>query len=145
MKRVCPSTKSKLAPYAIPFAFTLLLGLSIPVFQSLLPQVTATNYDRIRHSMSMQEVRQLLGRPDYDQTEYGIIGISGAYVTNDSLSDEEKIDLGYQKYRRLQWTSREITIVVVFDMNGLVATRYSGDGQNSAGWWRWWWAKRSVG
>ena len=138
MKRASPRARSELRPYAIGFVFSLFAGVLIPVFLSLWPQVTAANYDRIMNSMTMQDVRQLLGRADYDCTEYGIIGSSGAYVINDSLTDEEKIALGYQKYRRLHWISREITITVVFDMEGLVATRYSSDGQESAGWWPGW-------
>jgi hypothetical protein len=76
------------------------------------------------------------GREDYDDTEYGMIGSSGAYITNDSLGIDEKHELDYQKYRRRTWISRELTITVVFDMHGRVATCYRNDGHDTAAWWR---------
>ena len=86
--------------------------------------------------MTISDVQQLLGHPDYDDIEFGVIGSTGAYVTNDLLTDDEKRKLGYQKYRRLQWTSRELSIIVVFDMHEQVATCSRGDGHDSAAWWR---------
>ena len=77
----------------------------------------------------MQDVEKILGPHRYDYTEYGTIGKTGAYVTNNSLSDQEKLDRGYQLYRRLHWISPEITITVIIDVNGRVATRYRSDGQ----------------
>ena len=86
--------------------------------------------------MTMPDIQQLLGHQDYDDTEYGAIGTSGTYITNDTLSKNEMRELGYQKYRRLTWISRELTITVVFDMHGQVATYYRHDGHDSAAWWR---------
>ncbi|WP_442511270.1 hypothetical protein SH528x_002940 [Novipirellula sp. SH528] len=107
------------------FAITII----VPVVLAFWPRVTAANYARINIGMPMQDVEKMLGPHRYDYTEYGIIGKTGAYVTNGSQSDQEKLDRGYQLYRRLHWISPEITITVIIDSNGVVATRYRSDGQ----------------
>ena len=124
-------TKTKLLSWVIVLGAMLLIALLVPVVLSLWPRVTAENYARIDVGMALADVERILGKPRYDDTEYGVIGETGAYVINDSLSDEEKRDMGYRKYRELQWDSPEITIVVVFDSNGLVATRYRSEGQRN--------------
>jgi hypothetical protein len=75
----------------------LITALAGPVVLSSCPRVTSANYDRITMSMTMSEVQQLLGHHDDDDTEYGTIGTSGAYITNDTLSKNEIRELGYQK------------------------------------------------
>ena len=125
-------TEASFHTWVIVLGAMLLIALLVSAVLSFSPRVTAENYARIDVGMAMADVEQILGKPKYDDTEYGVIGNTGAYVTNYSLSDQEKLEIGYQKYRRLQWTSPEITIVVVFDSNGLAATRYRSEGQGNA-------------
>ncbi|NND99563.1 MAG: hypothetical protein HKN47_19785 [Pirellulaceae bacterium] len=108
-------------------AVFLVVILLFPLFIAFWPRVTAANYERIAVSMTMEEVQGILGEPEFDTSEFGILDKTGAYVTNNLLSDQEKIDNGYQRYRRLQWTSYRRTIVVVFDSRGQVATKYGGE------------------
>ena len=121
--------KAKILHWVTVLGALLLIALLVPVAISFWPRVTAENYAQIDVGMSLADVERILGKPRYDNAEYGIIGETGAYVTNRSLSEEDKLAMGYRKYRRLQWMSHEITIVVVFDSHGLVATRYRGEGQ----------------
>ena len=121
--------KTKFLYWVTVLVALLLIVLLVPVAISFWPRVTAENYAQIDVGMSLEDVERILGKPRYDEAEYGVIGETGAYVTNKSLSEQDRLEMGYRRYRRLQWMSHEITIVVVFDSNGVVATRYRGEGQ----------------
>lgn len=121
--------KTKFLYWGIVLGALLLIALLVPAAISLWPRVTAESYAQIDVGMSLADVERILGKPRSDNAEYGVVGETGAYVINNSLSEQEKLEMGYRKYRRLQWMSHEITIVVVFDSNGRVATRYRGEGQ----------------
>ena len=112
-----------------------LILLIAPVIFVFWPRVTEANFEKITDQMSFQEVERLLGTPSYDTTELGLVRGSGTYVTNDSLPIQKKIAMGYQDYRRVQWSSRQLTIIVIFDSSGIVATRYRSDGQSSGSLW----------
>jgi hypothetical protein len=95
--------------------------------------VTRANFGRIRIGMSQAELHRLLGAPDYQTVESGLVDGPETYITNRDLSDEERQRRGFRDCRRQQWTSPEVTIVVISDTDGQVVCRYSGDGQRS-GW-----------
>ena len=101
-------------------------------------KISTANYQRLSRTMDMDRVEQLLGTPGYHVKELGKVTDTGEYVTNATLSDQEKLRKGYRQYHRKQWVSRQITIVVVFDESGMVATRYSNEGQDTPAWWNIW-------
>ena len=136
MNRESTAWGSRTKLFAMTAAIAVLVLLVTPVMVAFWPRVTPDNYLRISDSMTFQETVDLLGSPDYDTTEQGLISGSGTYVTNAFLSATEKRELGYKTYRRVQWTSPTISIIVVFDRNDRVATHYRSDGHDSALWWR---------
>lgn len=106
----------------------LLLSPAISVFW---PRVDAANYQKINDQISFHEVERLLGTPSYDSRELRLVKDPGTYVTNDILPIPKKLAMGYRDYRRVQWSSRQFTIILIFDSNGMVPTGYRFDGQSS--------------
>jgi hypothetical protein len=91
--------------------------------------ITRANFDRIRVGMSQAELYGLLGAPQYQTVESGLVEGPETYATNRDQSDEERRRRGFREYRRQQWTSSEVTIIVISEPQGRVVCRYSGDGQ----------------
>jgi hypothetical protein len=95
--------------------------------------VTRANFQRIQVGMSQAELWALFGRPEYDTVELGLVPGPETFTVNFDQSDDERHRRGFRNYRRQQWTSREITIVVISEPDGGVVCRYSCEGQ-----WRGW-------
>jgi hypothetical protein len=95
--------------------------------------ITQANFVRIQIGTSEAELRHLLGPPDFQLIESGLIDGPETYVTNRDQSDDERRRRGFRDYRREQWTSAEVEIVVISDMEGRVVCKYSGPGQRT-GW-----------
>jgi hypothetical protein len=91
-------------------------------------RVTRQKFGAIRIGMSQTELRHLLGPPDFQVVETGLVSGPGEYTTNSFISEEEKRRRGFQKYQRQQWASREVSIVVVSDLQGQTVCRYAGPG-----------------
>ncbi len=111
----------------------LLVGLAVfAAFFLLFPNpITERNFDKIALGMTRAEVFQLLGHPQFEAREFGHVTRSDTYVTNDTLTPEERERNGYRKYIRGQWTSSQITIAVIFDTDDKVVCRFRGEGQQS--------------
>ena len=92
-------------------------------------RVTAANFDKIQIGMSQAELRELLGTPEFDFVELGLVEESEGYVTNKNFNEEQLRQRGFRDYRHQQWTSTEITISVISDQEGEVVWRYRGQGQ----------------
>jgi hypothetical protein len=92
-------------------------------------KVTKNNFGKIRVGMSQDELYQLLGSPEYQVVELGIVRDPNTYGTNGWLGSEEKQRLGCQEYQREHWSSSEIFIAAISDIEGRVVCRYMGPGQ----------------
>ena len=95
--------------------------------------VNHANYALISPGMSEAGLRRLLGPPGYSQKQLGQITSPegpNSYTTNLSASPATLRKRGFEDTHYLQWTSPEITISVVLDSSGKVATRYSSEGQS---------------
>jgi hypothetical protein len=91
-------------------------------------QVTRSNFDRIQLGMSRADVHDLLGPPEFQVVESGLVDGPASYITNREQTDEERRRRGFRDYRREQWSSSEIEIVVISDLEGRVVCRYPGLG-----------------
>jgi hypothetical protein len=91
--------------------------------------VTRANFQRIRVGMSQADLRDLLGQPEYDTVELGLVKGSETYSLNFTESEEKRRERGFRNYRRQQWSSSEITIIAISDLEGSVVCRYAGGGQ----------------
>jgi hypothetical protein len=91
--------------------------------------VTRHNFAKIRVGMSTAELSQLLGTPEYQANESGLVDGPEHYSTNHALSAEERRRSGIQEYRRQQWSSSELTIIAISDLQGRVVCRYAGEGR----------------
>ncbi len=96
-------------------------------------RITKANFDKIQIGMSQEELRRLLGPPEFDKVEVGLVKDPNTYSITLSTPPEELRRQGHKDYRWQQWTSSEISIVVVSDMEGQVVCRYPGPGQE----WDW--------
>jgi len=114
-------------------ALALIVVIAVFEYVRLFPEkVTRAGFQSIRIGMPQSELYQLLGSPGFAETEWGLVEGPDAYVTNASQSLAEKQQRGFQEYRRQQWISSEITIIVIFDGDGTVVCRYASEGQQ--GW-----------
>jgi hypothetical protein len=106
--------------------------------------VTRANLARIRVGMSQAELHRVLGAPEYQTVEWGLVDGPETYITNRDQGEEERRRRGFREYRRQQWTSSEVTIIVIAEPHGQVVCRYSGEGQRRdwfaflRSWWRRW-------
>jgi hypothetical protein len=91
--------------------------------------VSRANFRRIEVGMPQAEVCSLLGAPEYEVEELGLVYGPETYTVNFGQSDEERRRRGFRDYRRQQWTSPEISIIVISDSEGKVVCRYSGKGR----------------
>src|SRR5260370_38682790 len=93
-------------------------------------RITQANFDRIQVGMFQAELLELLGPPEFDKLELGLVLDSDNYAVNHFYPEEHLRRQGYQEYRWQQWTSSEICIVVVSDLQeGQAVCRYSGEGR----------------
>lgn len=118
-------------------AATVAAGVGLLLFLSA-PAVTRANFDRIGPGMPRGEVRAILGRPEFEAAELGLVGGPGVYTTNIGQPPDEIRRRGFREYRREQWVSAEVTIVVVFGEDERVACKYSSAGEPTRwlGWLR---------
>jgi hypothetical protein len=110
---------------------SILTGVGVALLLVLWPSnpVTRANFRKIQVGMSQAELRSLLGPPEYQTVESGLVDGPEVYVTNQNQSDEERRQRGFREYLRQQWTSAEIEIVSISDSEGTVVCRYSGEGR----------------
>ena len=110
------------------FVGCLLTTVSLVV---LLPRerVTRANLEKIELDMSQAGLHGLLGPPDYQTVELGMVNGPNSYSTNFGDSAKELRLRGYRDYTRQQWHSPEITIITISDAEGRVVCKYSGEGQ----------------
>ena len=95
-------------------------------------RISRGNYARIHRGMSEADVMRLLGSPDHDMMQFGLVSAAegpGAYAANFLGPTPELRKRGYKDYRFLQWASPQITIVIICDKSGSVAAKYTGVGQ----------------
>jgi hypothetical protein len=98
------------------------------------PGILAT-VSKIRVGMSRVEVRRLLGGPaSYQAKQLGLVRGPDAYTTNRSADPQTLRERGFRDYLFEQWSSPEVSIMVVSDMEGRVVCRYSGKGQTGVNW-----------
>jgi hypothetical protein len=101
-------------------------------------KVTKHNFEKIRLGMSRDELHQLLGSPDYQVVEIGIVKDPNTYAIKGWFDAEKKQRLGYQEYQREHWTSSEIDIAAISDFEGRVVCRYTGPGWDwQTSFWSW--------
>jgi hypothetical protein len=120
--------------FLVPIAL-LLIGAVLVLMLWPQERITRQNFGRIRLGMSQAEIHQLLGSPHYQVVEIGLVREPELYATNRWLSTEEKRRSGYRDYRREQWSSPELSISVIMDLQGEVVCRYTGPGHR----WEWNW------
>jgi hypothetical protein len=96
-------------------------------------RISAANFEKIEIGMSQAELYGLLGAPEIDFVELGQVQGPDKYSINHYFSKDQLRGMGYQDYRRQEWTSSEISIVVVSDSQGQVVCRYSSEGRP----WNW--------
>ena len=96
--------------------------------------VTRASFQRIQVGMSQAELCGLLGRPEVDTMELGMVQGPDTYSIIVGGSDDERRQEGFMNYRRQQWASPEITIIVISDPDGSAVCRYSREGQSLLGW-----------
>jgi WD40 repeat protein len=87
--------------------------------------------DRGRHSGFLRStvVRAARAAPEYDAEELGLVDGPETYTVNFGQSYEERRQRGFRDYRRQQWTSPEISIIVISEPEGRVVCRYGGKGR----------------
>ena len=107
------------------------VGAVLVLFLWSRERVTRQNFGKIRVGMSMAELHQVLGPPDYRVVQSGLVNGPESYSTNSFLSEEERRQRGFRDYQHLQWTSSDLTIVAISDAEGLVVCRYTGPGQKT--------------
>jgi hypothetical protein len=95
--------------------------------------ITKKNFARIQVGMTQSDLYDLLGAPQYQTVEIGLVNGPESYATNSHISAEEKHRRGFRQYRRDQWTSAECTISAISDAQGRVVCRYVSSGER-AGW-----------
>jgi hypothetical protein len=83
--------------------------------------------------MSQADLRELLGAPEFDCAELGLVEGPDDYIAYSSSNDEKLRQQGFRDYRRQHWTSSQISIVVVSDKQGQVVCRYTSHGEP----WNW--------
>ena len=96
-------------------------------------RISAANFDKIEIGMSQTELYGLLGAPEFDRVLFGLVEGRNTFTTNFYFSNEQLRQRGFRDYRFQQWTSSEISIVVVSDQEGQVVSRYSHEGRP----WNW--------
>jgi hypothetical protein len=109
----------------------------VTVILTLWPRqrITAANFSKSQIGMSQAELRGLLGDPEFDSVLFGLVEGPKTFITKFDFSNEQEQlrQRGFQDYRFQQWTSSEISIVVVSDQEGQVVCRYSSEGRP----WEW--------
>ena len=96
----------------------------------LLPpeRVTRANFEKIELGMSTADVQRLLGRrPNFEMVESGIVRGPAAYSMD--FDPKGLRQDGYQDYKRQQWDSPDVIIVVVSDATGRIVCRYTAPGE----------------
>ena len=113
--------------------------LAVLVAISLKGRVTHASFARIRIGMSRDELHALLGRkPDIQVMNVGKVNGPDNYLTRPGADPKELRGEGYQDYRFEQWTSAEVSIMVITDLKDQVVCRYSGEGQGRIrDFWNW--------
>ena len=116
-------------------AFAALAIIVGAVILALWPKekITAVNFAKIEVGMPQAELRGLLGPPEFDRVLFGLVEGRNTFTTNFYFSNEQLRQRGFRDYRFQQWTSSEISIVVVSDQEGQVVSRYSHEGRP----WNW--------
>lgn len=115
-------------------ALSLAAGVACWIF--LHPdQVTQASFDKLGMEMTFSEVDELFGRePDQVRNIHGIVLDESTFTTHipEGTQPEDQ-----RVYRVHQWTSAELTAVVIFE-KGRVVCRYARDGQPDAWHQRFW-------
>jgi len=112
-------------PFLIFFAFAIVVATLVFTFWPK-QRITKANFDKIQIGMSQEELLQLLGTPEIDTVQLGLVEDPQTFIILGS-------DSRYKDYRFQQWTSSEISIGVVSDSEGQLVCRYSNPGRE----WDW--------
>ena len=91
--------------------------------------VTKQNFERITIGMPQADLHALLGIPEYETRESGLVGGPETYMVNHTLSEDERHRRGFRDYKRQQWSSQGLSIVVILDADQRVVCRYVWPGQ----------------
>jgi hypothetical protein len=94
-------------------------------------RVTKANFEHIAIGMPQSDLHALLGTPEYEARESGLVVGPESYIVNATQSEEEQRRRGFLDYQRQQWSSQELSIVVILDADQRVACRYTGPAQQS--------------
>jgi hypothetical protein len=92
-------------------------------------RVSQANFEKIELGMSQAAVQRILGPPEYQTIELGMVQGPKTYSIDFHARPEELRLRGHRDYKRQQWSSPEITIIVIWDAGGSVVCRYTGEGQ----------------
>jgi len=99
----------------------------VPLFKN---PVSRANFGRIHVGMSQAEVYRLLGQPEYQSVELGLVDGPETYTINFGQTVEERRRRGFREYQREQWCASGITITVIADLDhGRVVCRYIVEGE----------------
>ncbi len=103
--------------------------------------ITQATFQRIRIGMTESGLRHLLGRPDYQTVELGLVRGPMSYSVDFGSNKELLRQQGHRDYARQQWSSAELTIIAISDTEGKVVCCYRGEGQKNSPTWRviWYW------
>ncbi len=102
----------------------------IRIVDSRESKISLSNFQSIEVGMDEAIVTKILGHPDRRKMRLGYVRDDGTFGTNAHVAPAKLRSQGYKNYEQLQWTSPEITIVVVINSHGSVATSYSKNGQS---------------
>jgi hypothetical protein len=113
-------------------------AVAVAVVLLLWPRGAATqaNFERIQVGMSQADLRGLLGRPEYDFVELGLVQGPEIYALDFGRTADQLRQRGFRAYRRQHWRSLDMTFTVISDPAGGVVCRYSryGGKGTSPGW-----------
>jgi hypothetical protein len=90
----------------------------------------AAEFAAIQPGMTHDEVERRLGKkPGYQKMMLGKVISPTSFASNSNPLPKDRHR--YQQYDFQQWTTSELTVMIVFDLEGRVVCRYSSAGQTS--------------
>lgn len=110
----------------------LILALLFALVHRRESRISRANYASLRTGMNERDIQRLLGPPDFAERRLALVTAeegAGGYTINSLQSSATLRKRGFADYRFLQWTSPQLTIHVVTDGRGELATRYKSSGQ----------------
>ncbi len=89
----------------------------------------ATGFAAVKPGMTHDEVENRLGMPpSYQQLMLGRVDSPTQFASNSNPLPQDRHQ--YQQFDFRQWTTRDLTAMVIFDLEGRVVCKYSAAGQS---------------